>query len=99
MKCRKVRQYLYGYYKNELTPAEAEKIKAHLDGCAECAREMEKVAGVTTLLKDNLEVLVPSPDFNEKLLAKIRSLPGRLKRGRNRLGGRNFCTRLSPLSA
>jgi len=75
MKCRKVRQYLYGYCKNELTPAESERIKAHLDGCAECAREMEKVAVVSTLLKDSLEVFVPSPDFNEKLLVKIRSMP------------------------
>jgi hypothetical protein len=75
MKCRKVRPYLYGYCKNELTPAESDEIKAHLDKCAECAREMDKVAEVSNLLKDNLEVLVPSPDFNEKLLVKIRSLP------------------------
>ena len=79
MNCRKVRQYLYGYCKNELTPAESEKIKAHLDDCAECASEMEKTAEVSTMLKDSLEVLIPSPDFNEKLLAKIRSLPLEVK--------------------
>ena len=74
MNCRKVRPYLYGYYKNELAPAEAEKIKAHLDECAECAREMDKVAEVCNLLKDSLEVLAPSADFNQKLLARIQSL-------------------------
>jgi hypothetical protein len=79
MNCRKVRPYLYGYCRNELTPAEAERIKAHLDECPECVREMEKVGEITALLKDSLEVLVPSPDFNEKLLAKIRSLPGEVE--------------------
>jgi hypothetical protein len=75
MNCRKVRPYLYGYCKNELSPAESEKIKAHLDNCVECAREMEKVAEVSTLFKDSLEVLALSPDFDQKLLARIRSLP------------------------
>jgi hypothetical protein len=75
MNCRKVRLYLYGYCKNELAPAEAEKIKAHLDGCAECTRELEKVAEISIILKDSLEVMVPSPDFNDKLWAKMQSLP------------------------
>jgi len=82
MNCRKVRQYLYGYCKNELTPAESEKIKAHLDDCAECARAMEKVTVASNLLEKSLEAFVPSPDFNEKLLAKIRSLPLEVKEGK-----------------
>jgi hypothetical protein len=79
MNCRKVRSYLYGYYRNELAPVEAEKIKAHLVECAECARELEKVAEVSTLLKNNLEVLVPSPDFTDKLLARIQNLSPEVK--------------------
>ena len=74
MNCRKVRRYLFGYFKQELSPEERERIKAHLDSCPECAREAEEIERINLLLKDDLETFVPSPDFNEKLLAKVQTL-------------------------
>ncbi len=75
MNCRKVRQYLYGYCKQELSPDETKEVKAHLDSCPECTREMEEITETDLMINDGLEIFVPSSDFNEKLLAKIRSLP------------------------
>lgn len=74
MNCRKVRRYLFGYSKQELSPDLMQEIKAHLDGCAECTKEAEEVESITLLLKDDLETFVPSADFNEKLLAKVQTL-------------------------
>jgi len=74
MNCRKVRRYLFGYFRQELSSEERERIKAHLDSCPECAREAEEISRINFLLKDDLETFAPSTDFNEKLLAKVQTL-------------------------
>lgn len=74
MNCRKARPYLYAYCKQELNPDETQEVKAHLDSCPECTREMEEMAETNLMLKNGLENFVPSPDFNEKLLAEIQRL-------------------------
>ncbi|MCK4223641.1 MAG: zf-HC2 domain-containing protein [candidate division Zixibacteria bacterium] len=74
MNCRKVRRYLFGYFKQELSPEETEKIKAHLESCPECAKEAREIERIDLLLKDDLETFVPSANFNKKLLAKIQTL-------------------------
>lgn len=75
MNCRKVRRFLFGYFKGELSSEDAGLIKAHLGSCVECAKEAEQVEAMSLVLKGNLETLSPSADFNEKLLAKIHQLP------------------------
>jgi hypothetical protein len=75
MNCRKVRRYLFGYSRNELPAEETQMVKAHLDGCAECAREAQEVEAISLMLKQDLETLVPSADFNQRLLEKIQALP------------------------
>ena len=74
MNCRKVRQSLFGYYKHELPPEDAERIKAHLDSCPDCAKEAEEITEINLMLRDGLETFVPSVDFNERLLAKIQTI-------------------------
>ena len=74
MNCRKVRRYLFGYSKQELAAKEMEEIKAHLDSCAVCAKEAKEVSQMNLCLERDLETLTPSPDFNEKLMARIRDL-------------------------
>jgi hypothetical protein len=74
MNCRKVRRYLFGYFRQELSPEERERVKAHLDNCAKCAKEAKEIERINLLLKDDLETFVPSVDFNKKLLAKIQTL-------------------------
>lgn len=79
MNCRRVRQYLFGYFKQELPPEEMEEVRVHLDSCPECAKEAKEIKRINFMLKDDLETLVPSTDFNEKLLAKIQMLPSETK--------------------
>jgi len=74
MKCRKVRPYLFSYFKNELSRDEKEKIKLHLESCPDCARDSLEVGRVSSLVKTSLETLTPSPDFNQKLLFEIQKL-------------------------
>jgi hypothetical protein len=74
MNCRKARLYLYAYCKQELPPDETKEVKAHLDSCFECTREMEEITETNLMCKNGLENFAPSPDFNEKLLAKIQGL-------------------------
>ncbi len=75
MNCRRVRQYLYAYCRQELSPDETKEVKAHLDFCPECTEKMEVMVATEQMIRDGLENFVPSPDFNEKLLAKIQSIP------------------------
>lgn len=74
MKCRKVRPYLVGYSKHELTPKETAGIKAHLEGCPDCAREMEEISQMNLLMGDGLQTFVPSDNFNQKLLTRIQTI-------------------------
>lgn len=74
MNCRKARRFLFSYFKNELSENEKAEIKLHLKGCPDCARESIKVERTCLLIKDSLETLTPSPDFNQKLLFKIQKL-------------------------
>ncbi len=75
MNCRRVRQYLYAYCRQELSPDETKGVKAHLDFCPACTEKKEEIDATCQMIKDGLESFVPSPDFNEKLLAKIASIP------------------------
>ena len=74
MNCRKVRRCLFGYFKQELTAHEMEQVKAHLDSCAGCASEAEEVLQMKLCIERDLETLTPSPDFNDKLMARIQDL-------------------------
>ena len=73
MNCRKARRFLFSYFKNELSENEKAEIKLHLEGCPDCARESIEVERTCLLIKDSLETLTPSPDFNQKLFLKIQN--------------------------
>ena len=73
MNCRKVRRYLFGYFKQELSSDQMEDVKAHLESCPGCAREAKEIEKINLMLKDGLETFVPSANFNEKLLARIQT--------------------------
>jgi hypothetical protein len=74
MNCRKVRLCLFSYFKNELSESEKAEIKLHLEGCPECARESMEVERTCFLIKESLETLTPSADFNQKLFFEIQKL-------------------------
>jgi hypothetical protein len=74
MNCRKVRLCLFSYFKDELPEELKTEIKLHLKDCPDCAREATEVERIATLVKESLETLTPSPDFNQKLLSEIQKL-------------------------
>ncbi len=74
MNCRKVRRCLFSYFKNELSENEVAEIRLHLKSCPDCDREALEVKRITSLVKDSIETLTPSPDFNQKLLTQVRRL-------------------------
>lgn len=74
MNCRKARQNLFGYFKEELTPEETARIKAHLDNCPDCAKEIEEISQINLWLKDGFQTFVPSPEFDQNLLARIQAI-------------------------
>jgi hypothetical protein len=84
MNCRKVRRYLFGYFKQELSSDLMKGIKAHLENCPKCAREAEDVQCITFMVRDDMETLLPSDDFNQKLLAKIQALSPQMEPNRER---------------
>ncbi len=75
MSCRKVRRDLFGYFRQELSIERMQEIRIHLESCPECAKEAEQTEKVILMLREGLETLVPSTDFDEKLLIKIRDFP------------------------
>jgi hypothetical protein len=74
MNCRKARHFLFSYFKNELSESEKAEIKLHLEDCPDCTRESIEVERTCLLIKDSLETLTPSPDFNQKLFFRIQKL-------------------------
>jgi anti-sigma factor RsiW len=69
MKCAECRELLSGHIDGELMAAESQNVRAHLDECAECAREEQVLTRTSTLLRQRL-VRHSAPDV---LKARIRS--------------------------
>ncbi len=74
MNCRKVRLCLFSYFRDELSEKEKTEIKLHLEGCPDCTREAIEVERIASLVKESLETVTPSPDFNQKLLSEVQKL-------------------------
>jgi hypothetical protein len=79
MNCRKARQNLFGYFKHELSLEETTQIKAHLDVCPDCANEVKEIEEMNLLLTGGLENFIPSANFNEKLMLKVRAISSEAK--------------------
>jgi len=74
MNCRKARQNLFGYFKQELSLEETTQVKTHLDVCPDCATEAKEIEEMNLLLTGGLENFLPSTNFNEKLLLKVQAI-------------------------
>ena len=57
MNCKDVNELLNEYIDNELSPGQTAEVKAHLDGCDACKKEMEELAGLHNNLRDVLKRL------------------------------------------
>ncbi len=60
--CNAVKEELVAYRDGELSEQDREQIAAHLQTCAECAREEAQLAQVEQLFSQ-MERITPSPDF------------------------------------
>jgi len=90
MRCRKVRSFLSAYYKEEMPLDKREMVKAHLDHCPSCRRELQAFNAIDQMVKE-LPSLKASENFNAVLLRRVGSenfaekrnpayLPGRIPR-------------------
>jgi cell division protein FtsB len=55
------------------TPAEAQQLREHADGCADCARAQAELGDAATLLARGLDPVPPPPDVRARVLAAIGS--------------------------
>jgi anti-sigma factor RsiW len=51
MKCDEIRESIAEYHDRELDPERAERVRAHLAGCASCAGELQELEGLETALR------------------------------------------------
>jgi hypothetical protein len=63
---------LSAYLDGELTPREAEGVRAHLDTCAECRSELDYISGARTLVRDLPPVDPPFGLFERMLRPRHR---------------------------
>ena len=77
MKCDSAHELLSAAADGETTPAEAALLDAHLEGCASCRRDAERMAQVDRLMR--IRPAEPVPDLVGAVVA--RSRPARLGRG------------------
>jgi len=70
MTCSKTKALFHAYLDGELNPAEQAKLNRHLKACRRCRRELALLMA-TVDLASQVEVLEPSPAFNQKVLKQI----------------------------
>ncbi len=70
MNCSKTTALFHACIDGELNPAEQAKLNRHLKGCRRCRRELALLMAAVNLATQ-VEVLEPSPAFNQKVLKQI----------------------------
>jgi hypothetical protein len=74
--CEQAREMMAGAWMQELDSAAAASLRAHLDGCAECAAEMTELSGMWLKLGD-LPAPEPSLALRTRFEQTMESLTGR----------------------
>lgn len=75
MKCQE-RENLFLFFHQMLEPQEAERMRQHLAGCADCARAAEDYRKLDSAL-DDWSTPEPSPWFDAKVRAMVEESAGR----------------------
>jgi anti-sigma factor RsiW len=68
--CRRIRKRLSAYQDGELSPAERERVRAHLEGCPACREKYEELEQVWQSLGELGEIR-PTPGFYSRLVERI----------------------------
>jgi anti-sigma factor RsiW len=82
MRCTRVRWRLNAYADDELKPAAARQIAAHLEQCVACRTRLAALHQVTALLANAPEPPPPPPWLGARVMARARS--GMLRGSRTR---------------
>lgn len=75
MDCEKVRELLPLLADNDLDEADAAKVQAHLEICADCRKAFEDAGSIAGLLAESLSSIEMRDDFEAKVGAAIASAP------------------------
>lgn len=62
---------LSAYFDDELDPAEAAAVKAHVDGCARCRAELDKMRGLRNALNRTGEAALPERRLLQDLMRAL----------------------------
>ncbi len=71
MNCRKLAELLIDYIAGELSAAEAESVRGHLEGCPTCVCYVETYQLTITLTR-RLPAVAPPPALLERLRAAVQ---------------------------
>ena len=74
MTCDETRETLSAYLDEALAPDERRRVDAHLEGCAECRRELEALRGTVALLQ-RVEPARAPVGFVDRVVAAARPRP------------------------
>lgn len=70
MKCKEIKPLLTLFLDNQLPGKEAQEVKAHLDACSLCSKELKLLKESWNLL-DEWEPVVPSPNFKAAFWQRV----------------------------
>jgi hypothetical protein len=74
MNCHEARERLSGFLDEALDAPELTEIRAHLEGCLECRRELERLRGTVSLLSRVERPRAPA-GFVDRVMAAARPMP------------------------
>ena len=73
MECKKIKALISPYLDEELSPAEMETVRIHLDNCHECRQEFEEIRDISVALKDFAgDTLAAPAGFSDSVMRSIK---------------------------
>jgi len=88
----KVQEDLVAYLQDELAPSRATQVRAHLENCADCRRELKDFEGVFGAAS-SIERVEPSAEFRENLYTEVVVAAERTKQARQQTAQRIVAAR------
>ena len=70
MSCRKFKSHIFKHYDKELSSEQEKNLNQHTKSCPSCKKELYQMDQLKKILSV-VDILEPSPDFNDKLWARI----------------------------
>lgn len=73
MSCELTERYVPGYLDGELDLVRTIEVETHLEGCAECARELERLSALRAAMQRGSLAYVAPPGLRENIQAALRA--------------------------